>query len=92
MLQSPCEFLIRDNKMLALQNVINSSKAVDESASNIANSLMHRPMPTDKIDVDFADPTIEAICGLKEAVTQSALNVHVAATIMQSNNKLFKLL
>jgi len=77
---------------IALQNVIKTSKAVDNSANNIANDLLLRLMPTDKIDVDFTDPAIEAICGVRELVSHSALHVNIAATIIKSDKRLFELL
>jgi|GEM_PF-4684489 len=77
---------------IALQNVRKTSQSIDDSANNIANSLLPRTMPYDVIDIDFTDPAIKAICGVHELVSHSALSVNVAATITNAHQRLFKLL
>lgn len=68
----------------ALQNVKNSANEIEKCADNIAHALSLRPMPVDKVDIDFTDPIISAY-HLGELTSQSALNVNVARSIMQAS-------
>jgi len=87
MLQFIHKFLISTiKKMLtqSLQNVKNSAGKIEKCANNIAHGLSLRPMPVDKVDIDFTNPLISAY-HLGELTSQSALNVNVARSIIQAS-------
>ena len=68
----------------ALQNVRNSTNEIEKCANDIAHLISQRPMPVDKVDIDFTDPIILAY-HLGELTSQSALNVNVAKSIIQAS-------
>ena len=74
----------------ALQNVQNSTNEIEKCANDIAHAISQRPMPVDKVDIDFTDPIISAY-HFGELTSQSALNVHVARSIMQASGYRLKL-